>query len=228
MCSQQLCSHSEASLPRFEKLAATIDAMPKNGIVMSRAISQAWLSTLNPNPAADSSSKSFMDTLTTTTLSHMQIPGTVRVFSLPCSDCFPSTIHRRSVIICDRGKAILRVFRKEAKLVNYLTILRDNQQRTDKKNCTAQGFYCDGLHHRFLCITAEGAIKLSSMFAVLNMDLLKVIFSFIVSMMKIAMKTSPHTAPTTPGAQRDKKRETSRARIGTRCTCRRGHFGFRQ
>ena len=90
----------------------------------------------------------------------------------------------------------------ECQLVAYLAIMRENWKRANKINAITQGFYSDGLRFAFVHITEDGIVELSGTFDVRLPGGLKYIFSFIVSMMETATKSTPTTTPTKPGLQR--------------------------
>lgn len=93
----------------------------------------------------------------------------------------------------------------EAQLIAYLAILRENRLRARKTNTTTQGFYSDGTRFVFVCIKADGVIEESDTFDIGRTGGLKMVFSFIISMMETAMKSTPNTTPTKPGLQREKE-----------------------
>lgn len=93
----------------------------------------------------------------------------------------------------------------EFQLVAYLAILRENRKRANKINSMTQGFYSDGLRFAFVHIAEDGIVKSSGIFDVRAPKGLKYIFSFIVSMMETAMKSTPTTTPIKPGLQRDRE-----------------------
>ena len=90
----------------------------------------------------------------------------------------------------------------EYQLVAYLAIMRENRKRAKKINSTTQGFYSDGQRFAFVHITEDGTVKISGTFDIRLPGALKYVFSFIISMMETAMKSTPTTTPTKPGLQR--------------------------
>jgi hypothetical protein len=93
----------------------------------------------------------------------------------------------------------------EAQLIAYLAILRENRRRAMKTNITTQGFYSDGTRFAFICITADGTVEESDAFNINRTGGLKMVFSFIVTMMETAMKSTPNATPTKPGLLREKE-----------------------
>ena len=101
-------------------------------------------------------------------------------------------------------------------VVAYLAILRENRKRANEINSITQGFYSDGLRFSFVHITEDGIVKSSEIFDVRVPKGLKYIFSFIVSMMETAMKSTPITTPTKPGLQRDREVSEFQDEVWTR------------
>jgi hypothetical protein len=95
--------------------------------------------------------------------------------------------------------------RGEAQLIAYLAILRENRRRTRKTNVITQGFYSDGARFAFIGITADGTIEQSSIFDIDEKGGLRMVFSFIVTMMETAMKNTPNATPTKAGELQEKE-----------------------
>lgn len=93
----------------------------------------------------------------------------------------------------------------ESQLVAYLAILRENRRRAGKTNIVTQGFYSDGTRFGFICIKDSGAIMMSPPFDIQADGGLKMVFSFIVTMIDAAMRSTPTASPTKPGVTQDKE-----------------------
>lgn len=110
-----------------------------------------------------------------------------------------------TLLVAMEAKQRSEFSRVEAQLITYLAILRENRRRAMKTNITTQGFYSDGTRFAFVCIIADGAIEESDIFDINRTGGLKMVFSFIVTMMETAMKSTPNASPTKSGLLREKE-----------------------
>lgn len=92
----------------------------------------------------------------------------------------------------------------ELQLITYLAILQENRRKAGKINIVTQGFHSDGDHFAFVCIKEDGTILRSSTWGVEARGGLGMVFSYIVAMLKTAMKSTPTVTPTSPGPLQDK------------------------
>jgi hypothetical protein len=118
---------------------------------------------------------------------------------------YDTTGNEGALLIAMEAKQRSEFSKGEAQLIAYLAILRENRLRSRKTNIITQGFYSDGSRFAFICITADGTIERSSIFDIELETDLKIVFSFIVTMMETAMKSTPNAMPTKPGQQREKE-----------------------
>ena len=93
----------------------------------------------------------------------------------------------------------------ESQLVAYLAILREKRKRAEKINIVTQGFYSDGNRFAFMSIKGNGSIIQSPTYDTRATDGLNMIFSFVVTMLETAMKSTPTTSPTKPGLQQEQE-----------------------
>lgn len=115
---------------------------------------------------------------------------------------YVSTGNEGALLSAIEAKKISDFGKGEYQLVAYLAIMRENRKRAKKINSTTQGFYSDGQRFAFVHITEDGTVKISGTFDIRLPGALKYVFSFIISMMETAMKSTLTTTPTKPGLQR--------------------------
>ena len=90
-------------------------------------------------------------------------------------------------------------------MIAYLAILRENRLRAKKTNITTQDFYSNSIRFAFICNTADRIIKRSLVFDTNSVSQLKLVFSFIITIIETAIKSTPNALPTKPGKQREKE-----------------------
>lgn len=129
---------------------------------------------------------------------------------------YESTGNEDALLSAIEAKKYSEFSEGECQLVAYLAIMRENRKRANKINSITQGFYSDGLRFGFVHITEDGIVKISGTFDVRLPGGLKYIFSFIVSMMETAMKSTPTTTPTKPGLQRVREVSDSQDEVWTK------------
>lgn len=122
-----------------------------------------------------------------------------------------------SLLIAIEAKQRSKFHEGEAQLIAYLTILRECRIKARKTNHVIQGFYSDGSQFRFICIKGDGKIEQSPLFTIsfssreTNKPMvfrerdLQMVFSFIVTMIDTAMKSTPNVTPTKPGPKWDRE-----------------------
>ena len=91
----------------------------------------------------------------------------------------------------------------ESQLIAYLAILRENHRRAGKINIITQGFYSDGTRFGFISIKDDGTILQSPTWDTQAEGGLRMVFSFIVTMLETALKSTPTATPTKPGVLQD-------------------------
>ena len=91
----------------------------------------------------------------------------------------------------------------ESQLIAYLAILRENRRQAGKTNIITQGLYSDGERFAFIYISNDGVIVQSSTYEIIAEGGLSMVFSFIVAMLKTAVKSTPTATPIKPGKQQD-------------------------
>jgi hypothetical protein len=110
-----------------------------------------------------------------------------------------------AILVAIEAKQESEFSKGRAQLIAYLAILRENRLRAGKKNIVTQGFYSDGSRFAFICITADGSIEQSPIFNINWEEDLKIVFSFIVTMMETAIKSTPNASPTKPAQLQEKE-----------------------
>ncbi|KAI9776170.1 MAG: hypothetical protein M1839_000586 [Geoglossum umbratile] len=94
----------------------------------------------------------------------------------------------------------------ESQLLAYLCILRETQRCTNKINTDMHGFWTDEMQYAFICIRANGTVQQSRPYDIQRSDKdLKAVFNFVVSVLEVAMKSTPNATPTKPGVVREKE-----------------------
>lgn len=107
---------------------------------------------------------------------------------------------------CDTESSLLiAISRGRAQLIAYLAIIREHRKRAEEKNIVTQGFYSDGTRFGFVCIKEDGTIEDSDIFNINFAKGRKMVFSFIVTIIDTAMKSTPNATPTKPGDQRERE-----------------------
>ena len=91
----------------------------------------------------------------------------------------------------------------ESQLIAYLAILRENRRRAGKTNIITQGFYSDGTRFGFISIKDNGTILQSPTWDTQAEGGLRMVFSFVVTMLETALKSTPTATPTKPGVLQD-------------------------
>ena len=93
----------------------------------------------------------------------------------------------------------------ESQLNAYLAILREKRRKAGRTNIITQGFYTDGERFAFIYIDNDGCIRDSQTWDTRSNGGLNMVYSFIVTMLENALKSTPTATPTKPGKQQDKE-----------------------
>ncbi len=94
---------------------------------------------------------------------------------------------------------------RESQLIAYLAILQEKRRRAGKTNMVTQSFYSDGTRFGFVSIKDDGTIVQSPTWDTRAEGGLGMVFSFIVTMIETAMKSTPTATPAKPGVQLQEK-----------------------
>lgn len=104
----------------------------------------------------------------------------------------------------NHGRALLAVKAKSkttfssarCQLLTYLVIMKHLRRQNDKINDIVQGFYSDGYRYAFMAIDHKNAVLESKVYDSRSGHDVHLIFSWIVSLVRTAAKSSPNTSPT--------------------------------
>ncbi|KAI4127080.1 MAG: hypothetical protein LQ338_003399 [Usnochroma carphineum] len=110
-----------------------------------------------------------------------------------------------ALLVAIEAKKRSGIGRGEAQLLAYLAIIRENRRKAGKINTTTQGFYSDGEFFCFVAVRNDSTVRRSPMIDINLPHGLDIVFSFLVTMLDTALKSTPTASPTTPGAQQEKE-----------------------
>ena len=104
-----------------------------------------------------------------------------------------------SILIAVEAKKRSTFEQAHSQLLAYLAVMRQLRIQEGKQNPHVQGLYSDGLSYVFIAIKNDGTVQESKTLNVRARTDLKVVFNWVVALLKSAVMSSSYTSPTKPG-----------------------------
>ncbi|KAF8416716.1 hypothetical protein EV426DRAFT_625867 [Tirmania nivea] len=107
-----------------------------------------------------------------------------------------TAVNHGSALIAIEAKSEATFTSARYQLVTYLAIMQQLRRQNENMNDFVQGFFSDGYQYVFMAIDNKNAVLQSRVYDCRFDRDIHLIFSWIVSLLRAAAKTSPKTSPT--------------------------------